>query len=380
MLSKSQHIHTSFAVVGAGFAAFFAAIAAARHGVKTVLVLTDERADFTVAPSQSRETGLLEEFSLRLLCRPDVKAEGILLAMAQAEENLTVHRCEEIAVETNDRCITSVTADGAKIVADLFADCTKAGILGCTVGESNRQREDYLIPESEAPADTAAFFADPETDMPVGISYRYLLSEKADNLFLAEDKGAALGQAIGTAAAISVKHKKTPAEIGRTHIEELRETLQYDDCFLPYCRRDVSEAALDAELGCDDAVSGDILNLRTGIDRCHMIYGEGDQGFTMAVGATIEYHMDEPYEVTRTRIVFDSDPDRASETGMPKTLAKVYALEIETENGWEGILFENENTRRVITAAICRSVTGIRLTVMETWGDAGVHLLSFDFE
>ena len=51
-----------------------------------------------------------------------------------------------------------------------------------------------------------------------------------------------------------------------------------------------------------------------------------------------------------------------------------------TENGWEGVLFENENARRLVTAAICRPVTRIHLTVMETWGARGVHLLRFDFE
>ena len=111
--------------------------------------------------------------------------------------------------------------------------------------------------------------------------------------------------------------------------------------------------------------------------------------------------MDQPTEVSRVRVVFDSDLNRITLPGdsiertksmraslrldtprscMPKTLAKVYSLEIETENGWEGVLFETENLRRLVTAPICRAVTGIRLTVQETWGEENVHIMSFDFE
>ena len=111
--------------------------------------------------------------------------------------------------------------------------------------------------------------------------------------------------------------------------------------------------------------------------------------------------MDEATEVSRVRVVFDSDLDRVTLPGdrveqqhsmranvkpdspvmtMPKTLAKVFALEVETENGWEGIIFETENLRRLITLPICRPVTGIRLTVMETWGAENVHIMSLDFE
>jgi hypothetical protein len=199
-----------------------------------------------------------------------------------------------------------------------------------------------------------------------------------------------------------VKYGVTPRAVGAEHMEELQQTLMYDDCFLPPYRRAVSEAALAAELSCDDAVAGDILNLRSGADRNHAVYGDGDQGFTMGVGSSVEYHMEEPTEAARVRIVFDSDLDRVTLPGdaierghgtranvlpdspemtMPKTLVKVFALEIETENGWEGVIFEEKNLRRTVTAVIGRPVTGIRLTVMETWGGTdAAHLFSFDFE
>ncbi len=336
-------VKTVFCVSGDGISGFCAALAAARHGVNTVF-LTDALS----FDGQTEGSGIAAEIALAARCKA-VSHKEIMAEMADREENLTL------------------LPKGTEVRADLYADCAFPG---------EPVPDAFRIGEKDAPGDMAAWGGVYEDGAVFGVGFRYLLSEKADDR-LSAGGGAALGQAAGTAAAIAVKHGITPKEVLAHHLEELQETLQYDDCFLPYCRRDVSEAALTASLECDDALSGDILNLRTGIDRCHPLYGEGDQGFTMAPGASIEYHMDMPVEVIRTRIVFDAEGDTG---GMPPALAKVYALEIETENGWEGILFENENTRRVITAAVCRPLTGIRLTVMETWGADGVHLLSFDFE
>ena len=307
--------------------------------------------------------------------------------------------------------------------------------------ESRRMLGDYLMTQQDVAsggefADTVAFggwplddhdprgFYNPgkpclqvQSKSPYGIPYRTLYSRNIDNLYFAGRNismthaamsstrvmatCAVVGQAVGTAAAIARKYETSPRGVYESHIEELKQTLMYDDCFLPYNKRTVSEAALAAELSCDDALSGDILNLRSGIDRNHVLYGEGDQGFTMGVGASVEYHMEQPTEVSRVRVVFDSDLNRITLPGdrverthsmrasvkpdspkmaMPTTLAKVYSLEVETENGWEGVLFETENLRRLVTAPICRAVTGIRLTVMETWGMDEVHILSFDFE
>ncbi len=44
------------------------------------------------------------------------------------------------------------------------------------------------------------------------------------------------GQAVGTAAAMMVQKGCTPAELGRYHIQELRQTLLKDDCYLLGCR------------------------------------------------------------------------------------------------------------------------------------------------
>lgn len=360
MKLQPVQIDTEFCVLGDGWSGLCAAAAAARHGVKTVLLLP-AACDVSAFPQPAGQmTGLLEEWRLARRFTGNASAPN-----PATEPNLTLlGGLTDLHPGTDGRRILWVAGQGTDgqppicVRAPLFADCREYGTT----------------------RDTArGFFPDAvQDDMP----YRNLSAPDAENLLLpfpspteeALSTRAAIGQAAGTAAALCRKYDLYPAELFDTHEEELRQTLLYDDCFLPGGVRDQSDAPLLAELSCDDAVSGDILNLRSGIDWNHPLFGEGDQGFTMHKGATVEYHMDEPTEISRIRIIFDADSPDAS------SLSKVFYLEIEDDNGWEGILFENENVRRLLTAAVCRPVTGIRLTVMETWGADDVHLFSFDFE
>lgn len=360
MANVQNEIRAGFCGVGDGLGAITAALSAARHGVQSVLIGVPNVGGLSSAPA----SGIGEE--LVLACR----AAKTPLA---EEPNLTVLPATVTSAASDGKRLTSVTADGVTVYADVFADCTAQGTLLRLTGAhapnvppiSCEDVSEQSLAETDAFATVAAF------SKGGGIPFSALCAEGIGNLYRADGTDGACGQAIGTAAAIGAKYGVSPAEVGNAHMTELQQTLLYDDAFLPHVRRTVSDDALAAQLSCDDTVSGDILNLRTGIDRNSPIYGAGDQGFTAALGATVEYHMDEAVEVTRARIVFDADGD---------ALAKVYALEIETDGAWEGILFENENKRRLVTAAICRPITGIRLSVMETWGAKDVHIFAFDFE
>ncbi len=367
MSNVQMEIQADFCAVGDTLGALCAALAAARHGVKVALVGTLDACRLPDAPVG----GIGEELSLS--CR----GKDTLHALAEREPNLTVLPAALTSATVDGARLTAVCAGGYTVCADTFADCTADGALlrlsdahapsrgGDVLALHGEDVSEQSLPDAEAFSDVIAVRGE------AGIPFSALSAEGICNLYCADESDGACGQAIGTAAAIGVKYGASPAEVGRAHMTELQETLLYDDAFLPHVRRTVSEDALAAQLSCDDTVSGDILNLRTGIDRNSAIYGAGDQGFTAALGATVEYHMDEGALVTRARIVFDADG---------AALAKVYALEIEADGEWEGILFENENKRRLVTAAICRPITGIRLTVMETWGAENVHLFAFDFE
>ncbi len=332
-MSKME-LHAEFCVFGEGEGAIAAALSAAQHGADTVLILQDEG------------TVNINERNLRVL-------HGTADALCAKESRLL-----------------SVTTAETTVLASAFARFRHGEILAAIALPDKEVLSEQSLPAGEFTRVIRCTLR--EDEALYGVLFDSVCDSELVNLYRGDGADNAIGQVIGTAAAIGVKYGALPSAVGAEHMTELHETLLYDGAFLPHIRRTVSEDACDAELSCDDTVSGDILNLRTGIDQNSPIYGDGDQGFTMAVGATVEYHMDEEAEVSRARIVFDDTTDRS--------LAKVYALEIESNGEWEGILFENENRRRLITAAICRPITGIRLTVMETWGAENVHLFSFDFE
>ncbi|MBQ3125712.1 MAG: FAD-dependent oxidoreductase [Clostridia bacterium] len=322
------------------------------------------------------------------------------------------------------------------------ADCWQLDFLGFLPGkrESRRMLGDYLMTQGDVASggefdDVVAYggwplddhdprgFYNPgkgclqvQSKSPYGIPYRCLYSRNIDNLFFAGRNismthaamsssrvmatCAIVGQAAGTAASIAIKYGTSPRGVYDSHLHELQQTLMDDDCFLPYRRREISAAARGAALNCTAPLDGDIENLRNGIDRNNHTYGEAEQGFTMAVGAAVEYRMDEPAAVSRVRIVFDSDLDRVTLPGdncervhsmrasvkpdspvmcMPKTLAKAFTVEVETDEGWLTVLAEQKNLRRLVSLPIGRSVRGIRLSVTETWGAEDVRVMSFDF-
>ncbi len=381
-------------VVGQGLCACAAALCGARHGL-TTLLLTDgpivlPETLATGKGSFARETGLLEEWLLAARkngARGDCLPLSTLMTTLEKEPNLTVMEATHVSLLWEDGQISAARYDGGTVTALFYADCSEEALLSYE-GSLPLGRVDVL--PSQDFTDAVAYTAAGEELLL--IPYRCLYLPSVKNLFFAAQHTAAaalfgdgtrtaLGQAIGTAAAVAKKHGVTPAGVYASHLLELLETLQYDDCFLPYRARTVSEGARDALLSCDDTVSGDILHLRSGLDRSHPTYGEGDQGFVVNPGGALEYQMDTPALVTRVRIVFDSDLDRPADSAlMPPSLGRAFALEVESEGEWEGVLFETDNSRRLLTASICRPVTGIRLSLLSTWGEATVRLFSFDFE
>ena len=178
---KSQRLSADFCVVGGGLAGLCAALSAARHGAKTVLVQdrpmlggnasSEIRMHICGAYGPSRrETGLLEEIQLENLrynagsCWPVF--DSLLWGLARREPFLTlvldasVCSCETAA----DRSIRSVrawqgpTQRWIEVEARLFADCSGDAVLAPLSGADFRvgreARSEYG--ESEAPPEADA--------------------------------------------------------------------------------------------------------------------------------------------------------------------------------------------------------------------------------
>lgn len=156
---KEQILTTEFCVIGGGMAGICAAIAAARHGTKVVLMherpvlggnASSEMRMWVCGArgKNNRETGIIEEIMLENLYRNPTKNyyiwDSILLDFIKRESNITLllnTTCMDAKIEKGsfahgrDTAIRSVkgyqmtTQSFITVIADYFADCSGDSIL-----------------------------------------------------------------------------------------------------------------------------------------------------------------------------------------------------------------------------------------------------------
>jgi hypothetical protein len=235
---------------------------------------------------------------------------------------------------------------------------------------------------------------------PYGIPYRALYSKNISNLFFAGRNISAthaamsstrvmatcavVGQAVGTAAAIAARYGCTPRGVYRNHITELQQQLMYDDCYLPWQKRELSRLSAEASLS---AKSGNPEPLRNGLDRPA---GENGNLWVGPCGSWIEYRFEKPQQLTETRIVFDSDLNRNIKNmpcihrlGLaprrpPATLVKAFRIEAEVDGKWTNVVNFLENHQRLVKLDINTSATAVRLIPDETWGSEQARIFSWE--
>ena len=246
---------------------------------------------------------------------------------------------------------------------------------------------------------------------PYGIPYRSLYSKNVNNLMFAGRNisvthsalsstrvmatCATLGQAAGTAANIAVKNNITPREVyTKGFVSELKETLMYDDCYLPFNSRTVSDLTKNAEI-----VSSvcDAENLRNGNDRP---IGDDDNGCFLKLGESVCYKFAAPTKISEIRLVFDSDLNRQTlpekETKLkrdmihnrpldfvpsyvPKTMTKGYKIEAELSDGSFVTVAEiSDNHRRLCLHKCDVEAVSVKFTPLSTWGNDSCHVFAFD--
>ena len=280
---------------------------------------------------------------------------------------------------------------------------------------------------------------------PWGIPYRSLYSKNVVNLLCAGRNISAshvalsssrvmrtcatIGQAAGTAAAVAIAHATNPRGVYEHHLEELQQTLLYDDAYLPgvtrrptevtaraglaasnegttytvsLCRTDYGENPLVFSSGLkagqhtkfewyktNNIAEPDVL--RNGVDRT---VEEEDNGFWCEPGDTVTYTLADPTTLKSARLVFDSDLSRYyrdhrmkcyyplddEATPVAERLVKAFSLEAKRGGRWETIAEVKDNRQRLVRVDLSAAgeVTAVRLTPKETWGADLVHLFAFD--
>ena len=235
-----------------------------------------------------------------------------------------------------------------------------------------------------------------------GIPYRSLYSVNVENLmFAGRDVSvthlalastrvmatcAVMGQAVGTAAAIAVKKGTTPRGVYREHLEELLDTLQWQDQYVPFRPRKITALTLKGRVS--DA------HLIDGVERD--LPDEAEHGAWLADGESCSIEWDAPEKLKGVRIVFDSDftdlsnfrlriwerDNNNAKQPLPKMLARDFVVEGRLRNRWTQIKAVKDNHRRYVDLDFgwLRQVDAVRLTVRSTWsaGESKAHVYSFE--
>lgn len=231
---------------------------------------------------------------------------------------------------------------------------------------------------------------------PFCIAYRCLYSKNIENLFFAGRNISVshaalsatrvmatcslLGQTVGTAAAIAVHKSLSPRGVYETEVRELQKQLMYNDCYLPFHKREVSELTRLA--------ATDTPVLQNGHDRPHC--GQ-DNIYIGELGHDITYSFDENKKITAFRIIFDSNLNRKllnmpcnyplNMPGryVPATMIKSFAIQISSDGtNFTEIYRENNNYQRHVQIPINCTAQHVRLIPLETWGDTKARIFSWD--
>ncbi|MBR5309152.1 MAG: FAD-dependent oxidoreductase [Clostridia bacterium] len=188
-----------------------------------------------------------------------------------------------------------------------------------------------------------------------------------------------LGQAIGTAVALSVKEGKHIRDID---IGKVQQTLLYDDSYIPGIKRIVSELTKNAKTAEKYEV------LKNGEDRPQ---GENANCVSVKCGEDIVFSFDKFEDISEMRIIFDSNLNRPrynmpcmfklheEHYKVPKTLVKSYRITAHTEDGDKVIYETARNRQRMNKIPAGIRADSITITPLETWGNEEVNIFSVDF-
>jgi hypothetical protein len=234
---------------------------------------------------------------------------------------------------------------------------------------------------------------------PYGIPWRCLYSANIENLLFAGRNiscthlamsstrvmatCATMGQALGTGAALAIRHGCSPRQVGERHLTELQNRLLDDDQWLPDRRRGVPAATRAARLA---ASHGDAEPLRDGFDRrCR----GADHAWEAPPGASVTFSWDAPRPLGRLRLVGDSELHRMKRQPcswplagwaerMPAPLPRDLAVEVqETPGGpWRQVARIAGNRRRLVVLPLPVQAVALRLVVERAWGDGAARIFS----
>ena len=243
---------------------------------------------------------------------------------------------------------------------------------------------------------------------PYHIPYRSLYSKNVENLLFAGRNISVshaafsstrvmatcicVGQAVGIASYLAMKHKCKPRQVGEYYIKDLQGMLQNADCWLPGLERASSPLLESASFNISDDQREILLNgIERDLNGCRNSIA---LSFSDYLSCTFEMPLGEK----QLRLVFDSDLDRRTvpqdglfrNMGMnilssyqpifvPRTLIKDFDIVLFDVAGQKHCVEIRNNAKRLVIIPISfPDIIKIELHPISSWGMAEVRLFSFD--
>lgn len=235
------------------------------------------------------------------------------------------------------------------------------------------------------------------------IPFRSLYSKNVDNLLFAGRNisqthvalsssrvmgtCAVQGQAVGTAAALCIKHNTLPRSITNNHMLELQEQLLRDDAYIPqrYANDSANFAASANKITASSTASGDVKNLIDGMSRDER--GEIHHWKSDGLNSSVTFEWDEPVSLSAIEVKCDTNVKKnimmlkntreteAYTTKIPVELLKSLNAELLIDGQWQLLQEIDDNQRRLIKFHFeQKSVNGFRLNLKETYGCPDIKL------
>ncbi|RMF91649.1 MAG: FAD-dependent oxidoreductase, partial [Planctomycetota bacterium] len=190
---------------------------------------------------------------------------------------------------------------------------------------------------------------------------------------------AVMGQAVGTAAALCMRHETFPRELAKTHINELQEQLLRDDAFIPNRpSRDPLDLARKATaIFADSTTSGDAANLTDGMSRDFK--GKIHHWQSDGLPAEVQLEWESPVALSRIDIKCDTNvhrdfmlrktPRANHIRGVPPELMKSLAADVRVDGRWVEVGARDENQTRLVRFTFDQvRATAVRIRLKETYG------------
>lgn len=232
---------------------------------------------------------------------------------------------------------------------------------------------------------------------PYGIPYRCLYSRNIVNLMFAGrctscthaamsstrvmGTACVMGQAVGTAAALSIGYGVLPGQLGG-HIKELQQTLLADDCYLPWVPRKLSLLTQKAQL---HASRGDAEPVRDGFDRP---IGNDLHRWDCESGDHMTYSFERLVKIKEITLTLDSGLDQNVQmshlqadsqlTAPPEVMPRAFHLDALQGDNWVRLYTITDNHQRHRRFPVDQQLSGLRFTLDDPWGGKDSAVYAWD--